>query len=49
MEASFPFFQLRMVGVRILDVVDTGQDPDPLVEVYGPMGRVMMESCVQGD
>ena len=29
-EASHPFFQPRVVGVRILDVEDAGQDPDLL-------------------
>ena len=29
-EASSPFFQPRVVGVRILDVEDAGQDPDLL-------------------
>ena len=30
-EASHPFFQPRVVGVRILDVVDAGQDLIPLL------------------
>ena len=38
-EASHPFFQPRVVGVRILDVVDAGQDSDPLVEIHRPMGH----------
>ncbi len=29
-ESSHPFFQQQMVSVRVLDVVDTGQDPDSL-------------------
>ena len=47
-EASHPFFQPRVVGVRILDVVDAGQDPDPLVEIHGPMGHAHLPSR-QGD
>ena len=38
-EASHPFLQSRMVGVRILDVVDAGQDSDPLAEIHRPMGH----------
>ena len=44
-EASHPFFQPRVVGVRILDVVDAGQDPDPLVEIHGPMGHAHLTGC----
>ena len=37
-EASHPFLQPRMVGIRVLDVVDAGQHPDALSEIHRPMG-----------
>ena len=36
MEPSYPFFQPRIMGVRILDVVDAGQNPDPLTNEMIP-------------
>ena len=48
MKPSHPLFQPRMVGVRILDVVDAGQNSDPLVEIQGPMAHAYLTGC-QGD
>ena len=44
-----PLFQPRMVSVRVLDVVDAGQDSDPLVQVHRPMGRHAHFPSRQGD
>ncbi len=38
-EASHPFLQPRMVGIRVLDMVDARQHPDPLSEIHRPMGH----------
>ena len=38
-EPSHPFLQPRMVGVRVLDVVDARQHPDPLAEIHRPVGH----------
>ena len=48
MEPSHPFPQPRMVGIRILDVMDSGQDSDPLGQVHRPMGSSLIAGC-QGD
>ena len=37
--ASHPILQPRMIGIRLLDVVDTRQHPDPLSEIHRPMGH----------
>ena len=47
-ESSHPFFQSRVVGVRVLDVVDASQDADSLVQVHRPMGHAHLPSC-EGD
>lgn len=38
-EQSHPFLQPRMVGIRVLDVVDARQHPDPLSEIHRPIGH----------
>ena len=38
MEPSHPFRKPRMVGVRVPDVVDARQHPDPHSEIHRPMG-----------
>ena len=38
-EPSHPFLQPRMVGVRVLDVVDARQHPDSLAEIHRPVGH----------
>jgi len=43
-ESSHSLFQPRMVGVRVLDVVDTGQNADPLTQVDCPMGHTHLPS-----
>ena len=47
-ESSHPLFQPRMVSVRVLDMVDPGQDSDPVSEVHRPMGHPHLPSR-QGD
>ena len=47
-EPSHPFFQSRMIGVRVLDVVDAGQDPDPLTDIHRPVGHAHLPGR-QGD
>ena len=47
-ESSHPLFQPRMVSVRVLNVVNPGQDPDPLAQVHHPMGHAYLPSR-QGD
>ena len=40
MEAKHPPFQARRVGVRILDMLDPGQHPNPLSQVDGPVSHL---------
>ena len=47
-KSSHPFFQSRMIGVRVLDVVNACQDSDPLVEIHRPMDHAYLTGC-QGD
>ena len=47
-EPSHSLFQPRMEGVRILDMVDAGDDSDPLVQIHRPMGHLHLPSR-QGD
>ena len=39
MEPSHPFFQPRMVSVRVLDVVDPSQYSESLAKIHRPMGH----------
>ena len=43
-ESSHPLFQPRMVGIRVLDMVDTAQNSDPLAQVHRPMGHAPLPS-----
>ena len=48
MEPSHPFLQARMVGVRILDMVDAGQYSDSLAQVDRPVSHAYLPGR-QGD
>ena len=45
MESEHPPLQPRMVGIRVLDVKNSRQNPDPLVQVDGPVGNAKLPGC----
>ena len=42
MESEHPPLQPRVVGIRVLDVKNSHQNPDPLVQVDGPVGNAKL-------
>ena len=44
-ESEHPLLQPRMIGIRILDVKNSRQNPDPLVRVDGPVGNAKLPGC----